>query len=56
MAKLMNLSIPLPKSALDEIARRARSQYLSRSAVARQMLLRELARRENEERAAKGDA
>jgi metal-responsive CopG/Arc/MetJ family transcriptional regulator len=45
MAKLVPLTVTLPEDVFDQIHDHARSQYLSRSAVVRRLIIEELERR-----------
>ena len=45
MEKLIPLTVTLPGEVFDEIQEHARSQYLSRSAVVRRLIIEELERR-----------
>ena len=45
MEKLIPLTVTLPLEVFDEIQEHARSQYLSRSAVVRRLIIEELERR-----------
>ena len=45
MEKLVPLTVTLPENVFEEIRDHAQTQYLSRSAVARQIIIEELKRR-----------
>jgi len=45
MEKLVPLTVTLPENVFEEICDHAQTQYLSRSAIARQIIIEELKRR-----------
>ena len=45
MEKLVPLTVTLPENVFEQICDHAQTQYLSRSAVARQIIIEELKRR-----------
>lgn len=47
MEKLVPLTVTLPENVFEEICDHAQTQYLSRSAVARQIIIEELKRRKS---------
>lgn len=47
MEKLVPLTVTLPENVLEQIRDHAQTQYLSRSAVARQIIIEELKRRKS---------
>ena len=56
MEKLIPLTVTLPAAVFDEIEEHARSLYLSRSAVARRLIIEHLTRRKCEASAVESEA
>ena len=56
MEKLIPLTVTLPSEVFDEIQEHARSQYLSRSAVVRRLIIEHLTRLKAEAAATESEA
>jgi metal-responsive CopG/Arc/MetJ family transcriptional regulator len=56
MEKLIPLTVTLPGEVIDEIQEHARSQYLSRSAVVRRLIIEHLTRLKAEAAAMESEA